>query len=68
MPCKPITHACLVLGVELTVHGSREALEPGASGSLSVRILGVQTEACAFIGEILRTISIFKTRREMQVA
>lgn len=38
MPCKQITHACLVLGVELTVHGSREALEPGAwSQWLSLR-------------------------------
>lgn len=59
VPCKHITHSCLVLGIKLTVHGSREALreEPVAlSSGLSTTVF--EQELVRLIGEILRTISV----------
>lgn len=40
LPCKQITHSCLVLGVKLTAHESRAVLRERHFALVSIRVIG----------------------------
>lgn len=40
LPCRQITHSCLVLGVKLTAHESRAALREWRFALVSISVLG----------------------------